>query len=103
MSYLERSLALTLGTSARLGLLVLVLHEWPHHVVALVTVVLDDGELRQDAGGSSHHAPCPDQLVEVELAERPKVFYQRQLGDTNVNFLKRKKALLSKYQSLLPK
>ena len=85
--YLKWPLALTLWTSARLGLLILVLHERSEDVVALVAVVLDDGELWQDAGGSGHHSACSDQLVQVELTERPKLLHQWQLRDPDVNFL----------------
>ena len=71
--YLERSLALALWASAWLGLGVLLLHEGPHNVRALVAVVLDDGELRKDPGGGGDHAAGTDQLVEVELPEGPEL------------------------------
>ena len=46
----------------------LALNEGSHDVVALVTVVLDNGQLRQDAGGAGDHTTCADQLVQVELS-----------------------------------
>lgn len=64
---LERPLGLTLGTGARLHLLVLGLEEGPEHEVTLVTVVLDHAELREDASAAAHHTARPDQLVQVEL------------------------------------
>ena len=87
-TYRERSLTLTFGTSSWLGLLILVLHERSQDVVALVTIVLNDGELGEDACGGSHNPACPDQLVQMKLAKRPKLLHQRELSDSDVDFLK---------------
>lgn len=65
---LKRTLRLTLGTGARLHLLVLGLEKGPQHKVALVTVVLDHAELREDAGAAADNPAGPNQLVQVELA-----------------------------------
>lgn len=68
---LEGPQGLTLGTGARLHLLVLGLEEGAQHEVTLVTVVLHHAELGEHAGAAAHHAAGPDQLVQVELpAER---------------------------------
>ena len=87
-TYRERSLTLTFGTSSWLGFLILVLHEGSQDVVTLVTIVLDDRELGEDACGGSHNPACPDQLVQMELAKGPKLLHQRELSDPDVDFLK---------------
>ena len=68
-SYLERSLALALGTGSRFDFLALVLQERSQDVATLVTVVLDHAELRQNPGGASHHSARTDQLVQMQLAK----------------------------------
>lgn len=64
---LEGTLRLTLGTGARLHLLVLGLEKGPQHKATLVTIVLDHAELREDAGAAADHTAGPDQLVQVKL------------------------------------
>jgi hypothetical protein len=66
VTYSERALALTLGTSSGLDFLVLVLDERAENVAALVTVVLYDGELRQHAGGGRHDTAGADQLQDED-------------------------------------
>ena len=87
LAYREGSLALTLWASSGLCFLVLVLDKGAQDVVALVAVVLDDGELRQNAGRGRHHSARPDQLVEVKLAQRPEFLHQGELGDADAYFL----------------
>lgn len=67
---LKRTLRLTLGTGARLHLLVLGLEKGPQHKLALVTVVLDHSELRENAGAAAHDTAGPNQLVQMELPEK---------------------------------
>lgn len=67
---LKRTLRLTLGTGARLHLLVLGLEKGPQHKVTLVTVVLDHSKLRENAGAAAHDTAGPDQLVQMELPEK---------------------------------
>lgn len=63
----EGSLRLALGTRAGLHLLSLGLEKRPQHKAALVAVVLDHAELRENASAAADHTTGPDQLVEVEL------------------------------------
>lgn len=67
---LKWTLRLTLGTGARLHLLVLGLEKRPQHKVALVAVVLDHSELGENTGAAAHDTAGPNQLVQVELPER---------------------------------
>lgn len=84
---LEGSLGLALGAGARLHLLVLGLEEGPQNEVALVAVVLDHAELRQDPRAAADHAAGPDQLVQVKLPERPDLLHQRQVADPDVDLV----------------
>ena len=67
--------------------LVLVLREGPEDVAALPAVVLDEGELGEDAGGAGDDAVRADQLTEVELAQRAELLDERQVGDAHVDLL----------------
>jgi len=66
-TYLERPDALTLRAGGRLHFVVLRLNEGSEHVRALVTVVFDDGQLRQDSGGARHDSMGTHQLVQMQL------------------------------------
>lgn len=68
----KRSQWLTFGTRAWLDFLVLWLVERPEDKAALVTVVLDDAELRQDPSGTGHHTAGANQLVQVKLSTNKK-------------------------------
>merc|ERR1719495_2285725 len=66
---LKRPETLTLRTSARLRLFLLVLVEGAEDVAALGAVELDHEELGQDAAAAGDISTGPDQLVQVQLPQ----------------------------------
>ena len=69
----KRTEGLTLWAGARLGLCALRLVEGAQDEAALVTVVLDNGQLRHDARHTGHHTIGADQLVQVQLPEKEEL------------------------------
>lgn len=73
---LKWTLRLTLGTGARLHLLVLGLEKGPQHKVTLVAVVLDHSELGENTGAAAYDTAGPNQLVQMELPEKNEEMFQ---------------------------
>lgn len=72
----ERSSGLTFWTWPRFDLLVLWLIEGAQYVITLVTIILDDTQLRQDSGAARDNATGSDQLVQVELSDEKWKMHQ---------------------------